>query len=202
MNSIPEPVYINLNYVFQKIYVFLNHLFNPEINIPYLGMTIKIILAVLSIFFIFVITYCLVRLHEIRKKEHEHLHHEIEEYAKRHAEQEKEKWEKGGNFLNKKWNNVLQYLFSENPGDWKLAIIEADLMLEELMDQLGFKGDNLGEKLKSANQDTFRSLSSAWEVHIIRNKIAHEGQEFQLSQHEAKRVVALYEQIFREFGFI
>ena len=62
--------------------------------------------------------------------------------------------------------------------------------------------ENLGEKLKSANQDTFRSLSAAWEVHIIRNKIAHEGQEFELSQHEAKRVITLYEQIFREFGFI
>lgn len=202
MNSIPEPTYINLEYIFNKIYMFFYYLFNPNYDIPYLGMTIKIILAVLSIFFIFVITYCIIRLFEIRKREHEHLQHEIEEYAQKHAEQEKEKWEKGGNFVNKKWGNVLQYLFSENPGDWKLAIIEADLMLEELMDQLGFKGENLGEKLKSANQDTFRSLSPAWEVHIIRNKIAHEGQEFELSQHEAKRVIALYEQIFREFGFI
>jgi hypothetical protein len=115
---------------------------------------------------------------------------------------EKEKWGKGGNFLNKKWGNVLQYLFSMNAGDWKLAIIEADGMLEELMDQLGFKGENLGEKLKSTDQEKFKNLSSAWEVHIIRNKIAHEGSDFDLSQHEAKRVIALYEQIFRDYGFI
>jgi hypothetical protein len=148
------------------------------------------------------IAYCFVRLLEIRKKEHEHLRHEIEEYAHKHAEEDKKVWEKGGNFLNKRWDTVLQYLFSENAGDWKLAVIEADGMLDGLVDQLGFKGDNLGEKLKSANQEYFHSLPTAWEVHTIRNRIAHEGSDFGLSQHEAKRVIALYEQIFREFGYI
>ena len=75
-------------------------------------------------------------------------------------------------------------------------------MLEALMDQLGFKGVNLGEKLKGATQESFHGLSSAWEVHNIRNKIAHEGAFFQLSQHEAKRVIASYEQIFHAYGFI
>ena len=203
MNSIPQPNYINLEYIFNKIYEFFNALFNPSSHIPYVGTGIKLILAILSIFFIFMITYCLIRLLEIRKREHEYLHHEIKEYAERHKEAEMKTWEKGGgSFLNKRWDVVLQYLFSENPGDWKLAIIEADSMLDNLMDQLGFKGEGLGEKLKSANQDTFRGLTTAWEVHTVRNRIAHEGQQFELSQHEAKRLVALYEQIFREFGYI
>ena len=115
---------------------------------------------------------------------------------------EKESWEKRGNFENKRWSVVLQYLFSENEGDWKLGVIEADSMLEELMTQLGFKGENLGEKLKGADQEKFRNLTAAWEVHTIRNKIAHEGSDFILSQREAKRVIALYEQIFRGYGFI
>ena len=75
-------------------------------------------------------------------------------------------------------------------------------MLEDLMKQLGFKGESLGDKLKSATQDKFHSLTSAWEVHTIRNRIAHEGAAFHLSQHEAKRVIAIYESIFREYGFI
>jgi hypothetical protein len=168
-----------------------------------LGTGINILLAFLSIFFLFIIIYSFVRMFEIRKKEHEHLHHEVAEYAHKHAEEERETWQRGGGaFLNKRWDVVLKYLFSSSEGDWKLAVIEADSMLEGLMDQLGFKGDNLGEKLKSANQDNFRNLSSAWEVHVIRNRIAHEGQQFALSQHEAKRVITIYEQIFREFGYI
>jgi hypothetical protein len=70
------------------------------------------------------------------------------------------------------------------------------------MDQLGFRGENLGEKLKEANQDDFPNLTIAWEVHTIRNRIAHEGLAFELSQHEAKRVIALYEEIFHTYGYI
>ena len=86
--------------------------------------------------------------------------------------------------------------------EWKLVIIEADSMFEELMNQLGFQGESLGEKLKSATQENFKGLSAAWEAHTVRNRIAHEGINFELSEREAKRVVALYEDIFRAYGFI
>jgi len=103
---------------------------------------------------------------------------------------------------NERWRKVLDYLFSANGADWKLAVIEADAMLEALLDQLGFKGETFSDKLKTADPEKFHSLPAAWEVHAIRNRIAHEGSEFSLSQHEAKRVVALYESIFRQYGYI
>jgi len=202
MNSIPSPQYLNIDYIFGKIYDFFNAVFNPSFHIPYVGTGLNLVLAILSIFFIFIIAYTFIRLLEIRKKEHHYLLEEIEKYAEKHQAEEKEQLEKGGNFLNKKWKNVLGYLSSENPGDWKLAVIEADSMLEELMDQLGFKGENLGEKLKNVDQEKFRDLSVAWEAHIVRNRIAHEGTDFELSQHEAKRIIALYEQIFHAYGYI
>jgi hypothetical protein len=149
------------------------------------------------VFFLTIICYTLVRLFEIRKKEREHLHHEIAEYARNKNEQEKRLREEVGGSKNERWSKTLNYLFSQHSSDWKLAIIEADSMLESLMEQLGFQGENLGDKLKGANQDNF-----PWEVHTIRNKIAHEGLAFELSQHEAKRVIALYEQIFHGYGYI
>jgi hypothetical protein len=164
------------------------------------GMIIKAVLSIFSIFFILMITYSIVRLFEIRKKEHEYLHHEIEEYAKRHAEEDKKA--SGSTTKNEQWETVLQYLYSTNPSEWKLSVIEADTMLDDLMTKLGFKGESLGEKLKSATQDNFHNFTSAWEAHTIRNRIAHEGSSFELSQHETKRVIAIYETIFRGYGFI
>ena len=161
-----------------------------------------LIFSFLSIFFIAIILYCTVRMFEIRAKQHKHLKQEIAEYAHHQALQEREFREKEEISANERWIKVLNYLSSTNESDWKLAVIEADTMLEELMTQLGFKGENLGDKLKGADRENFRSLSSAWEVHIIRNKIAHEGASFNFSLREAKRVIALYEQIFREYGFI
>jgi len=200
-NQLFEPEFLNLEYFFGKIYYFFVNLFNPTHIPSNFGIIIKFILAIFAIFFIFIIAYSFVRLLEIRKREHEYYHHEIEEYRRKQAEKEREKAQKGGT-LNQRWDTVLQYLFSENFGDWKLAVIEADAMLEGLIDQLGFKGEGLGEKLKMANQENFKNLSLAWEAHIVRNKIVHEGQNFNLSHHEAKRIIALYEQIFREYGYI
>lgn len=162
----------------------------------------KTILFILAMFFLTVICYVAVRMLEIRHKEHKHLHREIKEYAKNKAEQEKRLREEVGGSKNPRWSKTLNYLFSQHSSDWKLSIIEADSIMENLLKDLGFKGDTVGDRLKSANQETFRELSSAWEVHTIRNRIAHEGLAFELSHHEAKRVIALYEQIFHAYGYI
>ncbi|MFZ3011397.1 MAG: hypothetical protein WA060_00115 [Minisyncoccia bacterium] len=162
----------------------------------------KTILFFLAMFFLTIISYVIVRMLEIRKKEHDHLHHEIHEYAHNKAEYEKRLHEEVGGSKNEHWGTVLSYLFSQHKSDWKLAIIEADTMLDGLMDQLGFHGESLGDKLKLANQENFPQLTTAWEVHTVRNKIAHEGLAFELSQHEAKRIIALYEQIFHTYGYI
>jgi hypothetical protein len=83
-----------------------------------------------------------------------------------------------------------------------MSILEADNMLLELLTQLGFEGEGVGEKLKSADPKKFKKLPIAWEAHTVRNKIAHEGPNFTLSKREAGRIITLYEQIFQEFGFI
>lgn len=162
----------------------------------------KTVLFFLSLFFLTIICYTVVRMFEIRAKEKKHLHHEIAEYAHKKAESEKKRREETGGSNNERWGKTLNYLFSQHESDWKLAIIEADSMLEELMEQLGFHGESLGDRLKLANQNNFPQLTTAWEVHTIRNRIAHEGASFEISQHEAKRVIAVYEQIFHTYGYI
>ena len=190
----PDYLFSRGSTVTQEVYtrIFNNEVFNLYKNF----------LMFISLFFITIICYCAVRLLEIRKKEHANHYHEIHEYAKRQKEREQKSAKSSMASQNPRWNQVLTYLMSDSSSDWKLAIIEADSMLEILLTDLGFKGTTLGDRPKMASKDTFTGLSFAWEVHAIRNKIAHEGMNFDLSHHEAKRVVALYEQIFRNYGFI
>jgi hypothetical protein len=202
--------WFNPDYLFnQGVTSFKDFVKFSAANGPQIVTVFHTILFFFALFFLTLISYCVVRMFEIRAKEHKHLLHEIAEYAHHQAEHERKiKEGEGGGSKNERWVKTLSYLFSQHPSDWKLAVIEADSMLEALMNQLGFKGENLGEKLKSAANparaggEAFRHLKSAWEVHTIRNRIAHEGASFQLSQHEAKRIIAIYEMIFREFGFI
>ena len=202
-----EPTYVNLEYIFQKILDFFR-------GASWSGGTgggevsgalsfwaiLKILLLIFAILFLAIIIYCLIRILEIRKKEEEFTKNEIAEYARKQKEAE-ERISAPESTVNKKWQNIVEHAFSPNESDWKLSIVEADIMLDELMTQLGFKGENLGEKLKSADQESFKHLSDAWEAHTVRNKIAHEGINFPLSQREAKRIIALYEKIFRDYDF-
>lgn len=101
-----------------------------------------------------------------------------------------------------KWQQVLNHVGSENPSDWRLAILEVDIMLDDLLDKLGIVGDTMGDKLKKINKADFKTLDAAWEGHKIRNAIAHEGQDFTITKREAQRVIALYEAVFKEFNFV
>lgn len=189
------PTFINLEFVFNKVLEFFQFIFSFFANSSF-GSVFYTTLSLLSIFFLVIICYCIVRILEIRKAEHEHLHHEIAEYKHHHKEEENKK------FKNPRWQNVLKYLDSESMSDWKLAIIEADSILEDMTDLLEFEGENLGERLKSVGKDRFKRLDDAWEAHLVRNKIAHEGLKFEITKREAQRVVYLYEKVFREFGHI
>ncbi len=101
-----------------------------------------------------------------------------------------------------RWRTVLKHSNSNYPSDWKLAIIEADTLLDTLVERTGFPGATLGERLKNADPGVFRTLRYASEAHAVRNRIAHEGSAFTLSEREAKKTIRLYEEVFREFDYI
>lgn len=101
-----------------------------------------------------------------------------------------------------KWRMIVKHMASKNPSDWKLAVIEADTILDVLVERSGFPGVTLGERLKNSDPGVFRTLSYAREAHGIRNRIAHEGSNFVLSEREAKHIIKLYEDVFHEFDYI
>lgn len=101
-----------------------------------------------------------------------------------------------------RWKQIVAHSESQVPSDWRLCIIEADIILEELLDTLKLPGDTIGEKLKAVEKSDFLTIESAWEAHKVRNQIAHEGSNFLLNQREARRVISLYEAVFKEFHII
>lgn len=101
-----------------------------------------------------------------------------------------------------RWATVLGHAESLNQPEWRLAILEADTMLAELLDKRSYQGLSIGEQLKSADPEKFKSLQDAWDAHKVRNQIAHEGSVFTLTERETKRVIGLYERVFKEFDFI
>ena len=101
-----------------------------------------------------------------------------------------------------RWNRIREEASSEDEQKMRLAILEADIMLNELLDVLGYKGETMADKMRQVDRANFNTIDLAWEAHRARNAIAHQGAGYQLPLREAQRVVQLYERIFREFNFI
>ena len=105
-------------------------------------------------------------------------------------------------YVNPKWTKVLEHINSPNQSDWKLAILEADIMLSDMLDKMSYHGATIGDKLKSIEPSDFSTLQEAWEAHKIRNAIAHEGSDYPINKPEAERVIKLFKKVFEEFHYI
>ncbi len=101
---------------------------------------------------------------------------------------------------NSRLHDVLVHSESEHPNDWKLAIIEADIILDDLLKTRGYAGSTLGERLRSITPSQLESLDDAWEAHKVRNRIAHDGADFVLTKRLAQETIVRYQKVFKEFG--
>lgn len=104
--------------------------------------------------------------------------------------------------INPDWERILILLESKNENDWRQAVMEADIMLSQLLRNMYLPGDTIGEKLKAVETADFTTIDKAWEAHKFRNNIAHDGVAFVINEHQVKRILDLYKSVFEEFGII
>ena len=112
--------------------------------------------TILSLLFLVGILYAFFRAEKI-------IHdtkHEDETHGDAHGEGEAGAAE---NSTEKRWERVRAHIDSERESDWRLAVLEADVLLDEMVTHLGYHGDSLGEKLKSIEQSDFTTLQKAHE---------------------------------------
>jgi hypothetical protein len=152
----------------------------------------SVIAFALSAAFIFGIIYTYIKMAELIEIEDHYLHEQEERWKQLHH----------GAIENNRWQSVQTHLASSNPNDWKLAIIEADVLLERMLEKAGFVGKTIGDKLKGATSRTFATIDDAWNAHRVRNQIAHGGADFVLTQKIAKETLIMYERVFKEFDVI
>lgn len=183
--------FLNLEYVFLRLLELLRN-FDLVAVLNWILSVIaylRPIALIITVFLIYVIIYSKIKIKDVEKLEQSKFnptgsHVEV-------AGQD--------NSLVAQWQEVQRHINSTNPSDWRLAILEADIMLDEILEKQGYQGDTIGDKLKGVDKSDMLSLDAAWEAHKIRNQIAHEGVSFQINEREAKRVVGLFQKVFEEF---
>jgi hypothetical protein len=188
-----NPTYLNIEYVFDKIVDFTRPIIDFLAD-PQTWSNIGIISMLLSIAFLAIIIFSLVRMVEIQIYDKKEIEHEINKALLREKEKERE--------ANPRWHYIQTLIESPNDSDWRVAIIEADSMMEEKLKESGLSGETASELLEGARGSGYRSIQDAWDAHLIRNKIAHDGADFPLSQVEGRRVIKMYQNFFEEMGVV
>jgi len=105
-----------------------------------------------------------------------------------------------GGVSDSRLKGVDEYINSDNPRDWKLAIIEADVILDEALKSFGYQGVSVGERLKDTAPAKLLSINDAWQAHKIRNQIAHSDADFILTKKIAEDTIKQYRRVFTELG--
>lgn len=100
--------------------------------------------------------------------------------------------------LRKKWNKVKEKLESDNESKWKVAIIEADNIIDSLIVKMKYSGENMTERLNSINPGQIENIEDLKNAHETRNRIIHE-ENFHLTKEKAEEVIGWYEKFLKEF---
>ncbi len=209
-NNVPlvYPPSVDFFGFFENVFHWIVKVFPPFILFlkGFVDLLISISIPI-SVLFIIGIIYTVERLKSLRKKEEEIYDLKVEPAYGIVEDIDPNKEEDGivaksDPTLAKRWDIISQHMNSTNPNDWKQAILDADTILDDVLTQLGYRGESIGEKLKRAEPADFATINEAWEAHKARNNIAHGGLDFTLNEHEAKRIFQLYRKVFEEFYYI
>lgn len=98
------------------------------------------------------------------------------------------------------WKQIQKRLSSDEPQQWKIAILEADRILDEILKMAGYLGrmDDKIELLTPAQISNIEEIKSA---HRVCHQIVQDP-AFEISREDALRVIDVYKESFIELNLI
>lgn len=101
----------------------------------------------------------------------------------------------------KKWKKIKQKAVTGLESERKLAVLEADEILDESLKIMGYPGKDLDERLEKITTEILPNLEEIKEVRKIRNNIVHDP-DYRLEGGDAELALEIYEKAFSVFELI
>ncbi len=99
-----------------------------------------------------------------------------------------------------KWLAIEQSISRESEVHNRMAIIDADKLVDQALKDKGFKGNTMGDRLKSAKA-ALPHRDNIWQAHKLRNRVAHEP-DVKVSYDVTRRALAQFKQTLKDLGAI
>lgn len=94
------------------------------------------------------------------------------------------------------WMTIEQQLVKGEESSCHLVVLNADKLLDQALRQRNFKGDTMGERMKSA-RDVWSNANDVWSAHKLRNRIAHEP-DVSVGYDNARRALSAFKQALKD----
>src|SRR4030043_615089 len=98
----------------------------------------------------------------------------------------------GAKKLYSSWQKIKKRLETGLESEYKLAVIEADLIIDDILKGAGFTGATFSERVNNLTEATLPNLQELIGAHATRNNIIHDP-DYKISLGEAKKTVEIYE---------
>jgi hypothetical protein len=96
----------------------------------------------------------------------------------------------------KRWESIKNRIDEGSISSAKMAVIEADKMLSEVLEKVGYKGKNTAEKIAAVKPGQLIGIEDVIESHSIYKQIV-QNHAFEIEHDELLRVLESYEKVFR-----
>lgn len=100
--------------------------------------------------------------------------------------------------VRRRWKEIEALLSASGEVSRKLAVIEADKLLDYALKGASMPGATLGERLKFASYK-YPWIRDVWWAHKVRNQLAHEA-SYHLDAGVARKAVREFEKVIRRLG--
>lgn len=100
-----------------------------------------------------------------------------------------------------RWNSAVAKLAINSPESAKMAIIEADNLVNDILKELGIPGDNLPDRLSNLELEELEHDEEVFAAHRLRKELTATP-EFMVSVGDGKKAVAAYEAFLKELGLL
>lgn len=107
----------------------------------------------------------------------------------------------GNVILQERWDSIIARSKINTQESIKHAILDADNMVDELLERMELKGEHMADRLENLSSEDFGSLNRLLAAHKVRNNLVHEP-GFVISQEDAQKAIADYGSFLKEIGVI
>ena len=99
--------------------------------------------------------------------------------------------------LVKTWERISKRLELRSEDEYKMAVLEAEEMLDNVLEKMGYLGKNLKERVDKLPLITVSNIDSLKDISEIRKRIVYNPDQ-ELSLDEAKKILDIFEQSLKD----